>query len=260
MAIELNNRTKILAGVVVLAAIGAAAWFFFLEDFLSEPPPKAAAKAAPTATASAPAEAPKQADAAKPAADAPKQADAAKAAPPAIGAKPIPTNPDRLIAEIINTSGIKAHLQNYSRSTAMRQKASGVDGRAISEISARTYDAGTMTAEMAANLKTSFDADRMTRFLEILRQPLAIKIAAMRAGPDPEEVPQLLEGLQKNPPSAARQKLIASVDELTQSTETGLQLATFEAREMGDALLVAKQKAGKRAPRETGKTDRKSVV
>src|SRR6185295_1161891 len=57
MAIELNNRTKILAGVVVLAAAGAGAWFLFLEDFLSEPPPKApAAKGAPVA-------APTQADA-----------------------------------------------------------------------------------------------------------------------------------------------------------------------------------------------------
>ena len=248
MAIELNNRTKILAGVVALVAVGAAAWFFFLEDFLAEPPPQAAA------AKSAPADASKQAAAARPAADAPKQADAAKAAPPAAGAKPIPTNPDRLIAEIIDTSGMKAQLQNYSRSTAMRQKASDADSSAIAEISARTYNAEAMSAEIAASLKASFDADRMTRFLEILRQPLAIKIAAMRAGPNPQEVAQLLEGLQKNPPSAARQKLIVSVDEVTQSTETGLQLAIFEAREMGDAVLVAKQKAGKRAPRETGKT------
>ena len=48
MAIELNKRTKILAGVVAIAAVGAGAWFFFLEDFLSEPPPKpVAVKSAP---------------------------------------------------------------------------------------------------------------------------------------------------------------------------------------------------------------------
>ena len=63
MAIELNNRMKILAGVILLAAAGAGAWVFFLDDFLNEPP-----KSAPAA--SAPADASKQAEAAKPAADA----------------------------------------------------------------------------------------------------------------------------------------------------------------------------------------------
>ena len=91
MAIELNNRTKIMAGVVLLVAAGAGAWFFFLDDFLNEPPPKPAA----TAAKGAPADAQKQGGAAKPA------ADAAKSTAPKPGAKPIPENPDRLIAEVL---------------------------------------------------------------------------------------------------------------------------------------------------------------
>jgi hypothetical protein len=251
MAIELNNRTKILAGVVVLAAVGAGAWFFFLEDFLSEPPPK------PAAVKSAPAGAPKQADAAKAgeagkaAVVASKQAEPAKAAAAAAGAKPIPTSPDRLIAEVIETAGVKARLQNYGVGAAIRQKASDADSKEISQISARTFDVEAMTAEIAAGLKSAFDADRMTRFLEILRQPAAARIAALSAGPGPEETAKLLEGLSKNPPSAARQKLIVAVDEIMQVSETGVQLATLEAREVEDASLAATQKAGKRAPKET---------
>jgi hypothetical protein len=233
MAIELNNRTKILAGVVALAAVGAGAWFFFLEEFINEPPPKpAAAQVAPAA---------KQGDAAKPAEAAPAQA----AAP---GAKPIPSNPDRLIAEVIEAAGVKAQLQNYSRSAAARQKAG--DARELADLSARAFDADAMTAEVAVSLKAGFDADRLSRFLEILRQPPAARIAALSAGPTAEEYAPLLEGLRKNPPSAARQKLIVSIDEITQTSEIGVPLASLEAREMADAMLDTMQKSGKRAPKE----------
>ncbi len=167
MAIELDNRTKILAGVVVLAAVGAGAWFFFLEDFLREPPPK------PAAAKSAPAGAPKQADAAKPAADAPKQAPddakqvtAATAPPP--GAKPIPTNLDKLIAEVIETSGVNAYYRTLGREVMLRagggnearkQRTKPADYQATVEIVNRVFEPAAMTAEIAANLKTGIRAD-----------------------------------------------------------------------------------------------------
>src|SRR5512147_2382775 len=103
MAIEMNNRTKILAGVVVLAAAGAGAWFFLFQD---EAPPARKAVTAPVGAAKPAAKAPdaaKAADASKGSAAAPAPVPGAPAAKPAAqaGAKPIPTNPDQLVAEVI---------------------------------------------------------------------------------------------------------------------------------------------------------------
>jgi hypothetical protein len=90
----------------------------------------------------------------------------------------------------------------------------------------------------------------LSRFLEILRQPPAARIAALSAGPAAEEYGPLLEAQRKTPPSAARQKLIVSLDEITQTSEIGVPLASLEAREMADAMLDTMQKSGKRAPKE----------
>lgn len=161
MAIELNTRTKILAGVVVLAAAGAATWYFYGDEFFKEPPP--AAKVAAKAPAKP------AADAAKPTAEAPKPA----AAKP-VAAKPIPTNPDKLVAEIIEISGVKAQIQIFGRevgrnaseaSQSGRQKMSDADVKAIYEISGRIFEPEKITAEVAAALKAAYDASRMTRFL-----------------------------------------------------------------------------------------------
>lgn len=75
--IELNNRIKILAGVVVLAAAGAGAWLFYFQE--DAPPPKPAASKAPAKPAAKAApDAPKKVDAAKSAVDESKQAPVAK--------------------------------------------------------------------------------------------------------------------------------------------------------------------------------------
>ena len=249
MAIELNNRIKILAGVAVLVAAGAGAWFFFLDDFLNEPPPKAvAAKAAPKPAAAAPKSAP--ADAAKPAAEAPKP-----------GAKPIPTNPDRLIAEVIETSGLKAYFQTFGReamlkagagNAAQKQGMSPADFRAVVEIVERVFEPATMTAELATNLKDSnFDVERMARFLELLRQPIAVKMTApeMRAV-TPEAMKEYTDSFRKNPPPAARVKMIETLDQVTHSSEVGADMASAMARDMVDTMLDSMKKAGKNVPRE----------
>ena len=69
MKVEMNSRTKVLLGVVVLAGAAAAAWFLFLDDFLNAPQ-----KPAAVATAPKPAATPAKpgAEPAKPAADAAK--------------------------------------------------------------------------------------------------------------------------------------------------------------------------------------------
>ena len=253
MAIEMDKRTKILAGVVAVAAVGAAAWVFFLEDFLSEPPPK------PVAVKSAPAVAPKQADAAKPAAEAPRQASAIPAkAPASPGAKPIPTNPDRLIAEVIDTSGVTGYFAPFAREAAVRAGAGGPNPAAyaaVAPIVDGAFESAKLNAEIAANLKrTGFDAERMARFLELLRQPAAIKMS----GPEmrsvtPEAMKEHFDGLRTNPPPAARMKLLQTLDEATRTTEVGAEMTAVLLRDMAEVALDSKKKSGKDAPPEAGK-------
>jgi len=260
MAIEMSNRTKVLAGVVVLVAAGAAAWVFFLEDFLSEPPPKpAAVKAAPKAgvAAKAPATAPKQGDAAKAPGEAPKQGEAAKAtatAKPA--ARPIPATPDKLIAEVIETSGIKAQFQAYGRETVMKADMGGngpgpAEVSAINEIFERVYEPGKMNDELTANLKTNLDVERMGRFLELLRQPIVVKMTSAEIrNQSPEAMKANIEEVRKNPPAPARAKLIQDIDDVTRTTEVALEMSSTIARSMVDSMLAELQKGGKNVPKE----------
>src|SRR6185503_11661559 len=77
------------------------------------------------------------------------------------------------------------------------------------------------------------------------------KMAAQEARQTPpEETARLLEDIRKNPPSAERQKLVHALDDITQSSETGVQLATLTAREMMDAMFGEMQKAGKQVPKQ----------
>ena len=272
MAFELNNRSKVLAGVAALVVAGAGAgWFFFLQD--EAPPPRAAAPAKPAAKPAA--EATKGApDAAKPAARAPAAAapspapaaDASKAVAVAPasnpGAKPIPKDPDKLIAEVIETSGLKAHFQAFGRETMLKAGASGQaeersaspeDVRAVSGIIERVFQPDKMTAELAANLKAAgnFDVERMARFLELLRQPVALKMTSQEMrNVTPEAVKEFSENFRKTPPPAARMKLIQSIDEVTHTSEVATDMTNAMARDMVDAMLEAMQKAGKAVPRE----------
>lgn len=271
MAIELSGRTKVIAGVaVVVVAVGGAGFFFFddIMQMIDPPPPPKKVAAAPAKAAAdapkAPAEAAKTADAAKaavasgkPAAEAPKAVADAKAA---AAKKPIPSNPDQLIAEVIETSAVKSQIQNFGREVGRSaneanqtgsRKLSADEAKALYEATARIFEPQKMTAEIQATLKAAYDADKMTRFLEILRQPLALKMAAQESRQTPpEETTRLLEDIRKNPPSAQRQKVVQALDELTQSSESGVQLATLTAREMMDAMFAELQKAGKQIPKQ----------
>ena len=244
MAIELNNRTKIVAGVVVLAAVGAGAWFFFLDDFLNEPPPKAAA------AKSAPADASKQAEAVKSAADAPKQAAVAKP-----DAKPIPENPDRLTAEVLENSGIRTQFLPFAREVVLQADMGGeplgaAEIRAVGEIMDRVYEPGKVSEELAANVKSKLDVERMGRFLELLRRPIALKMNSpdTRSAP-PEAVKEFLEKSRKNPPSPERLRLIQSLDDATRTSEVALEMSSTIARSMVDTMLAELQK-GKNVPKE----------
>src|SRR6185369_3824001 len=188
MAIELSKRNKILIGVVGAVAVGAAAWVFFLDEFLNPPPPPksvaAASAPAPASKAAAPAEPAKAAEAGKASADAPKaEAGGAPAKPAA--AKPIPSNPDQLVADVIDSSGLKRRFQTLGGEFANFAAGGGstaalnADGmRQIQDAVRKNFDSEAMTKQLAASLKTNLDVEKMSRFLEILRQPLALKLAA----------------------------------------------------------------------------------
>jgi len=249
MAIELNNQTKIIAGVVAAAAIGAGAWFFFLDDFLNAPPPK------PAAAKSAPADTSKQAtaDAPKQAAEAPKP-EAAAAPKPA--AKPIPGNPDKLIAEVIENSGISTQFQPYALEVVLQAEVGGdapgaAGGGAVIEASERIYQPSKMTEEIAANLKKNLDVERIGRFLELLRQPVVLKVNSRetRATP-PEAVRQYQDKTRKDPLSPARIKTIQTIDDATRTSEVALEMSSSIARTMVDTMLAELQKSAKNVPKE----------
>lgn len=250
MAIELNNRTKIMAGAGTLLVAGAGAWFFFLQDFLNAPAP--APKTVATKPAKPAVEAAKAVDAAK-AASAPTAAKAS--ASPAV-AKPIPSNPDQLIAEVIDTSGIKTQFQAISREILFKSiwgeqtKREAGDVKAVSDMVDKSFEPAVLGAELAASLKGNFDAERMARFLEVLRQPVAVKLAspALR-NVAPETMQETTEKFRANPPSAARVKLIQSLDDVTRTSETATDLSAAIVGNMVDSVLGNMQKAAKNVPK-----------
>jgi hypothetical protein len=244
MAFELNNRTKIMAGVAVLVLAGAGAWFFYFQD--SAPPPRAAAPAPAKPAAKT------AAAAAKSAPEASKQATAP--AKPA-AAKPIPKDPNQLIAEVIETSGLASKFQIFGRETMLGAGAD--DAKAVSEAVERVFEPGKMAAELAANLKaaSNFDAERMARFLELLRQPVALKMISQETrSVAPEAMKDSLENFRKTPPPAERTKLIQSIDDVTHTSEVAADMANAMARSMVDATLDAMQKGGKKASRDARQT------
>jgi hypothetical protein len=249
MAIEISNRTKIMAGVVALAAVGAGAWFFFLDDFLNEPPPKpAAAKVAPAAAPSA-ASQPAAADAPKQAADA--KAPAVKAAP-----KPLPGTPERLIAEVLDASNIKSQFQPFALEVVLQAETMGevpgaAGSRAITEAFERIYEPARINEELTASLKRNLDAERMGRFLELLNQPVVQKVNSQqtRATP-PDAIRQYQEKARKDPPSPARVKLLQTVDDATRTSEVALEMSTTIGRTMVDTMLAELQKGGKNVSKE----------
>lgn len=241
MAVQINPRTAIIAGAGALVVAGAAAWFFLFQDE-PPPPPKPAAKAATPA--------------AKPAAKA-----AAASKPAAAKPAPIPTDPDKLVAEIIETSGLTRQIRSFATEVATNASAASVAGqdnaeapeaRLVQDIANRHFEADALMADLVNGVKSAYEAERMGRFLEILRQPIVGKMAALEGRAiSGEEKAQFAETFRKAPPSAERQKLILALDELTRNSDLGVHVTTLSAREMVDAMFEGLQKSGRRMPKES---------
>ncbi|MGQ0510555.1 MAG: ankyrin repeat domain-containing protein [Betaproteobacteria bacterium] len=251
MAVQINPRTAIIAGAGALVVAGAAAWFFLFQD--EPPPPKPAAKApAAAAKAAAKAEAP-----AKPAAGAPQSV----VAKPAAGKPtPIPTDPDKLVAEIIELSGMRGYFQTFGRETMLASNVQGqgqqagmgpAEVRQMLDMVERVFPVDKMAEEFANNVKAAFDTVKMGRFLELMREPVVRKLhAAETRNLTPEVIRQYMENFRKEPPSAARQKLVQTIDEITSTSEIGGDMALVIARDTLDAMFEAMQKLGKPVSRD----------
>ncbi len=249
MAIQINPKTAIFAGVGVLVLAGAVgAWLFLFEED-APPPARVAAKAPAKAAAKAPDAA--KAPAAK-TAEAPKAA--AKDAKPAAGAKPIPTDPNKLVAEIVEVSGAKAALRNVMRDFMSGFSSGNQGGFSPEEVSALRkafeplFDPAKMTAELEQNLKTVYDGEKMGRFLELLRHPVALKMAALESRPStPEMLKEAAEIARKNP---ERAKLIDALDALAHASETAAEIGVRMSSDAMDALFDGMRKAGKTVPKQ----------
>jgi hypothetical protein len=254
MAIEMSNTTKILAAVVVLAAVAAGGWFFLFEE--DAPPPRTGATG-PSKAKAAPGPA---ADAAKPAAPAATAAAPAPAPRPAAQApaKPVPTDPAQLVAEVVDRFGLPAAWQSAGEEFA-RQAVAGdggalspEDARSVAEAVKKAFDPVLAGAEVRANLKAKADPERLARFLEIQRQPAALKMAGLeRAAGQPGAWKDYAEFVKKNPPSAERTKLVRALDDVTRSSEVESEIAGAMVREMLDAALAEMRKSGKKVSKET---------
>lgn len=249
MAMQINPRTAIIAGAGALVVAGAAAWFFLFQDE-PPPPPKPAAKPA--------------ASAAKPAAkaDAPAQPAAAAPKPAAASAKPapIPTDPDKLVAEIVELSGMRGYFQTFGREAMLASNVQGqgqqvgmgpAEVRQMLEMVERVFPVDKMSEEFTNNVKAAFDTVKMGRFLELMREPVARKLhAAETRNLTPEVIREYTENFRKEPPSAARQKLVQTIDEITKTSEIGGDMALVIARDTMDGVFEAMQKLGKPVSRD----------
>jgi hypothetical protein len=275
MAFGMSSRTLIFAGVGLLVAVaaGAGAWLFLFDE--EAPPPKvASAPAKPAADGKAAPAADAKAAPAKPAADDGKgaakpaaPAAAAAAAPkPAAPAKPVPKDPTQLVNEVIAGAGLRVYFQTFAREAmlgagidpggssedARPRDLTAAEVRAAVEAVERAFEPAKFDAELAANLKTNLEIERMGRFLELLRQPVAQKLTAEERRNVPHEVVlEQLEGFRKTPLSQEKAKHIQALDEVTQTSEVGADMIGAMARDLVDGMLAGIQKTSKNIPKET---------
>lgn len=240
MAMQINPRTAIIAGAGALVVAGAAAWFFLFQDEPPPPPPPAAKAPASAAKPAAKADAPAKSAAGKPA--------------------PIPTDPDKLVAEIVELSGMRGYFQTFGRETMLASNVQGqgqqvdmspAEVRQMLDMVERVFPVDKMAEEFTNNVKASFDTVKMGRFLELMREPVARKLhAAETRNLSPEAIREYNEKFRKEPPSAARQKLVQAIDEITRTSEIGGDMALVIARDTMDAMFEAMQKVGKPVSRD----------
>ena len=244
MAIQINSRIAAYAAAATLAVAGAAIWFLFFEDAppaVQKPPATKAGGAGAGAVHTTRTDAAVEAAAPKPA--------------------PIPTEPDKLVAEILEASGLRTQIPAFGAevaASALAASQGSLDGgelpewRLANDVALRHFDPAAMAEELANGVKSAFEAERMGRFLELLRPPAGGKQAErpLLRPLSVEDRARLAEQLRKNPPPPARQKLVQALDEVLRLSDLGVHITTLSAREMVDGVFEGLQGAGRRVSKE----------
>jgi hypothetical protein len=228
---KISKPIRIVAAVALLAAAGGGAWLYLsVEQDTGQAPGAVAQKKAPARSPTGTAK---------------------------NGAKPIPSDPDEVIKAVIEESGVQQYLLDVRQQALKNAEASAKGQPGAPDIKSmrvaieRTFDPEKLTADLAVNLKQNYDAERMPRFLELLRQPVAAKMNALEAQqPVQQAVEQYFEGLKKSPPSLDRQQLIQRVDESSRASESAAELTVLMIRNMVQAAQAANTRSPARMSRQ----------
>lgn len=230
---KVTKSVRIIAAVSLLAAAGAGAWLYLSEeDDGAGAPAKVVAKKTPAKSSPA----------------------AAKGA-----AKPLPTDPDEVIKALVAESGTEQFLRDMRQQALASADATAKGLKGAPDIKGmqvaieRTFDPEKMAADLTANLKQHYDAERMPGVLGLLRQPVSMKMNELEAQqPAPAAVEQYFAGLKKSPPSLERQQLIQRVDETSRASDSAAELVVLMVKHMLQAAQAAN-------PQSTAKVSRQDL-
>ena len=231
MKMKLTKSVKIIAAVALLAAGGVGGWLYLSEEDSGSP-------------ASVPAVAKKA-----PAKSSPASGKGA--------AKVLPTDPDEVIKAVIGESGTQQFLRDLrqqaleSADAIIKGQKMTLDLKDMQVAIERTFDPEKMADDLAANLKQNYDAERMPRYLELLHQPVSMKMNGLEGQqPAPQAVEQYFVGLKKSPPSLDRQQLIQRVDETSRASDSAAELVVLMAKYMVQAAQAASPQIATRISRQ----------
>lgn len=146
---------------------------------------------------------------------------------------------DQLIDRLLTVSGMKKFLQNLPAQTAtgfmqaaLRNDASEDEKKELVTLLGEAYPKDVFVNRVSAALKTNYNEQRYSNFLQLLSTPLATRMLELeKQEPNPADVQAFLAQVSKHPLPPERIKLIQSMDTATQSSTllTAMTIASIEA-------------------------------
>jgi hypothetical protein len=231
MKMKVTKSVKIIAAVAILAAGGVGGWLYLSEEGGGgHAPVPAVAKKAPAKSSPAPGKG---------------------------AAKVLPTDPDEVIKAVIGVSGTQQFLRDLrqqaleSADAIIKGQKGALDLKDMQVAIERTFDPEKMADDLAAGLKQNYDAERMPRFLDLLHQPVSMKMNGLEAQqPAPQAVEHYFAGLKKSPPSLDRQQLIQRVDDTSRASDSAAELVVLMVKYMVQAAQAASPQTATRISRQ----------
>jgi len=223
-----NKLVLAVGGVAILAAAGWYGWQRFVE---SGPAP--AATVVPTPKPKRPVSAPKP--------TAPSaQAQAGPAAPAAAAQASMPADPDQLIGEALIVTGLGQQLDRVPEQLAagMQQGVANRQvppalAREIGRISAESFTAQGFHRRVREALKANYDEKRLRALVSDASTPVVKKMTRFElAEPSQTELAAYFSSLASNPIPAERQALLERLDEASNASGLGTEIALTSLRAM----------------------------